>query len=428
MNSFSDSAATLRSPPVTETKSAGTLRRLLTSKSAKRFAALAVLAAGLYALGSEELFVASDAAVVSSYTVALRTPIEGVVHGLAVTVGATVARAATLARVENDRVDDQRLNDLLAANHRAEADLASTEAARAVLERLRGELARRVAAHQALVAAREQAALAGASGQAEAASAARAQARVDLGRKSRLAQAGFAAPAEIDKLRTALLVASHQEETAQATAEMAGIEEQAARAGIQIGPGDNDVSYSTQRGDEVDIRLAELDRAIADARAAREATAAEIAAERARLARLAEATLKAPLAGMVWKLGAAEGERIASGEMVAELVDCDSPFVIAAIPQSRFSDIAVGQQVKFRLTGDGAEQHGQVISVTGAASLTQDRNLAAVPVARPSSVTVWIRPDRARGQSGECLIGRTAHVLIPTGITSAATRLIRAVF
>jgi hypothetical protein len=33
---------------------------------------------------------------------------------------------------------------------------------------------------------------------------------------------------------------------------------------------------------------------------------------------------------MIWKLGAADGERLGTGDMVAEIVDCNAPFLLAA--------------------------------------------------------------------------------------------------
>ncbi|TPW00210.1 MAG: hypothetical protein USCAAHI_00357 [Beijerinckiaceae bacterium] len=55
-------------------------------------------------------------------------------------------------------------------------------------------------------------------------------------------------------------------------------------------------------------------------------------------------------AGMIWKLGAANGERLGTGDMAPDIVDCNAPFLLAAIPQDRFSDVEVGGLAQFRLS------------------------------------------------------------------------------
>jgi hypothetical protein len=58
---------------------------------------------------------------------------------------------------------------------------------------------------------------------------------------------------------------------------------------------------------------------------------------------------------MIWKLGAADGERLGIGDMAAEIVDCNAPFLLAAIPQNRFSDVEIAGVVQFRLSGERTE-------------------------------------------------------------------------
>ena len=53
---------------------------------------------------------------------------------------------------------------------------------------------------------------------------------------------------------------------------------------------------------------------------------------------------------MIWKLGAANGERLVTGDMAPDIVDCNAPFLLAAIPQDRFSDVEVGGLAQFRLS------------------------------------------------------------------------------
>jgi hypothetical protein len=119
----------------------------------------------------------------------------------------------------------------------------------------------------------------------------------------------------------------------------------------------------------------------------------------------------APSAGMVWKLGASNGERVGAGETIAQIVDCDSAFIIARVPQNRVPDIMVGDEAEFRLSGDETKRHGRVLTVTGDAT-GGDRNLAAVPFEEKGpTAAVRIAMDPV---AGECPVGRTARVLLPS--------------
>jgi multidrug resistance efflux pump len=167
------------------------------------------------------------------------------------------------------------------------------------------------------------------------------------------------------------------------------------------------------------MRLAEVEREIAYLGASEAETSARLDAERHRFDLLHGADLIAPSAGMLWKLGASEGERLAASDTVAEMVDCRSAFVVAAIPQDRFSDIEIGGLARVRLSGETLDRVGRVVSLTGEASLANDRNLAAAPpVQRVATATARIEVASSANAARDCLVGRTARVLLPTSADS----------
>jgi multidrug resistance efflux pump len=155
-------------------------------------------------------------------------------------------------------------------------------------------------------------------------------------------------------------------------------------------------------------------------------TEARLAAEERRLALLTQAELKVPSRGMIWKLGASNGERVAIGDTVAEVIDCGSSFIVASIPQRDFSRVELGGLARFRLSGETVDREGRVMSVTGDVSVSGDRNLAAAPVAETAAsgiVRIEVAPS---GNSGaECLVGRTARVLLPVSGGGPVERLLR---
>jgi hypothetical protein len=117
---------------------------------------------------------------------------------------------------------------------------------------------------------------------------------------------------------------------------------------------------------------------------------------------------------MIWRLGAAPGERVAPGDLLAQLVDCGAAFLAVAVSQDRLPDIDLTSLATFRLAGEQQDRTGPVIAITGEAAVRGDSSLATVPAAatKPvASVLVAVPPSPNR--LGACLVGRTARVLLP---------------
>ncbi len=399
------------------------------SRLLKLAVACVVLAMGGYAVWSAQAYVVSDNAVVSAYVTALRAPIEGYVSVGQIPVGAEISRGDVLATVTNPRVDDQHLSELQDRAGRLAMEKAAITRQRDTLESTWRDLMVRGEAYRRAVLARL-------SGQLEATRMALAarqaeseQARRDYVRKAELVRSGTASLSDLVMSHFGFVWLSRQAQSlaGQVTAMQAQFD--AAALGVMTDDGGNDVTYSVQRADEVRLRLAEVDRAldtvIGDAKEAGD----RLADEARRIALLRSATMAAPSAGMLWKVGSSNGERIGTGDTTAELVDCGAAFLIATIPQIDYADVILGGDARFRLSGETTERIGTVISVTGDASLLGDRNLAAVPTDKHSpAAIVRIAVPPSRNVAAACLVGRTARVLLPTierNATDAAMRLIR---
>jgi multidrug resistance efflux pump len=403
------------------------LKRML-----KLAAACSVLAAGGYAIWSAQRFVVSDNAVVSAYVIALRAPIEGYVSTGRTQVGAEIQRGDVLATIANPLVDDQHLTDLEDRVQRLAMEEAAVTRQRAALEATQDELMQRAAEYRRAMLARLSGQVVATKMALEAKQAESEQARHDYARKVELARSGTASPADLDRSQSAFEALDRQAQSLAGQLIAIQAQMEAADHGVMTEPGGNDVAYSVQRADEVRLRLAELDRTLDTVRNDAAEANSRLAAERRRISRLRSATMAAPSAGMLWKIGAADGERLGIGDATAELVDCSAAFLVATIPQTAYTDVAPGSEARFRLSGETFERTGKVISVTGDASLIGDRNLAAVPADqhRPT-VMVRIAVPPSRNSASECLVGRAARVLLPTAersIADIATRLVQRIF
>jgi len=382
--------------------------------------AAAVLAIGAYAVMADQIAIATDNAVVSAYSVALRTPIDGVVGDTPLRIGDRVNRGAVLAQINNNRVNDERLVDLREHLTEAHAHYAAMAAEEASLEAIQKDLVLRSDAYVQASAARLAGSVEEARNSLAALYARRDEAKKNLDRRATLAQSGFTAGADLEKAQSDFDVATHEAAAQQGRLESLLAQTVAIRNGVVSEPGSNDVAYSRQRADEVALRLADLDQQRALTLADIKETEARLTSEQERIEKLQTASMIAPTSGMIWKLAASGGERLGAGETIAQIVDCDAAFVIAEVPQNRVPDIEVGGDAEFRLSGDQIKRHGRILSVTGDAN-GGDHNLAAIPFdGKGLTATVRIAMDPS---PGECFVGRTARVLIPSNGPGLISRL-----
>ncbi|MFO1184590.1 MAG: HlyD family efflux transporter periplasmic adaptor subunit [Bauldia sp.] len=408
-----------RAGPLPEATTAAGLH-LPWSRMAKLGGAAVVLAVGAYAVLADQLAIATDNAVISAYSVALRSPIDGEVAGKPLRVGDRIERGAVLADIENIRVDDQRLVDLREHLAQAQAVLAATRSQQTALADMRAELDRRVESFLAATRERYDATAAEAERTLAVLEERQIQAERVLARRLVLSSRGATTAVEVERAESDVAAATLEVSAQRAKLGTLRVQQTAIAEGIVTELGSNDVVYSRQRADELAIRLHDLDTRAAEVGAEIAEFSARLANEEGRIGRMRTAAIAAPTSGMVWKLNATPGERIRAGETYAQVVDCDRSFLIATVPQKRVPDIGVGSVAEFRLAGDQQRRTGQVVSVTGDAT-GGDTNLAAIPFAQQGAVAtlrIAIPP-----QNGECLVGRTARVVIPAQGSGLFARL-----
>jgi multidrug resistance efflux pump len=396
---------------------------------AKIGVALTLVGLGAFSIASEQGFVASDNAVVSTRIISLRAPIDGVAESVDGGVGSFVTRGQLLVHISNPLFNNERAVELRETLKRLRTEQKSTEADRAAQLALRAELKDRAAIHAKANAER----LAGleAEGQKtlEALVAKERQAQFDVDRSLPLASRGILSKAGAERLQTALQAARNDVEAQKGRLTSLRAEAEAAHSGVLSSPGGIDVSYSAQRADQVAIEIAHLNRTIADLGAEAQTTEARLDNEERRAALTRSADLKAPVDGMIWRLGASDAERLGAGDMAAELVDCNAPALLVAIPQDRFSDIKIGGLARYRLSGESNERSGAVLSVAGQGNLSHSEHYAALPVAEIGSTIIAQVAVKAPESSNEpCLIGRTARVLLPTTGAGLFDRISRRLF
>lgn len=395
----------------------------------KLVAGVGLLGMGLYGVLSEQNYVSATNAVVSAYVVSVRTPIDGVIAGLPTGAGVYVREGEILGHVENPRTDQQHLENLKLVEERARSEAGAISVEQEELEKQRRELQWRASAYTKAVAERLQVKMKEDGGLLLAKQAAARQAKRDLERGHEMRASGINSDAEVDKLETQNEVAQREAEAQQAALSATRAEAEAASKGIFIEPGENEIGYSRQRSDEIQLRLAEVNRNLTALKTQATAAGEQLEKETHHAELMTKADLVSPISGLLWKLDAMNGERVATGDTVAEYVDCKQSFVLVEISQDRVPEIAVGAEARIKLSGEFEERAGTIVSVNGDPQKERNQKLAAVPFREANEQMAVVRVElNADGTQSECIVGRTARVLLATRGSSLLSRWIRGVF
>lgn len=401
-------------------------KKAIFSKILKISTGISLIVICLYIVLTERGIVTSDNAVVSSYKISVRSPIEGYIEkSILERIGQNIDKNETIAIVEDNRIDNQRLVDLRILTNTYEKEKNALEKQKYQLEDFYGSLIARREGHYKASIEYYQNLKVEAEKNNESKLAREQVIEKELARKTTLLRSGFATLAEIDKLRGDYESAKKDTQAAKARMETLQGQVNAAREGIIIDSGSsNDVPYSLQRADEIRIRLTEIERAIDTARTNAYSTRERAQLEAQRVEKLERAIVKSPIDGILWKIGANTGERVGKGEMIAEIVDCKNQFILAAIPQDRFDDVFIGTTVEYRLAGEKEKREGKIFAITGEASVAEDKNLAGAPQnQRTNSAIARIEIQPSQNKVGECLVGRTARVILTSKKGDAKSQL-----
>ncbi len=380
----------------------------------KPAAALTILFAGAFGILSEQSTITANSAVISTRVVSVRTPIEGLFSAAALKANQPVQRGVSLGAVANNRFDPQAQELYQQQAIESTTQAAALGAEERTLRAQRAELLSRVRAHTEALTGRMDRVETEAEGALTARQAGFKLASADLERGKQLFDLGIVSRAALDKLDADAAVAQAElrgEESALAATRSEGA---AVRHGMMIEAGNNnDVAYSEQRIDEIDLRLADLERERLNAEAAAVAAQGSYTQALEHNQAMGSAALVAPASGMLWKWFAVDGERVGVGDKVAELVDCQSAFLLAALPQDRVPAIAIGSSARYRLSGESVEHLARVASINAELPTLEGNKLAAEPIKVDDRPAVLVRLDLdPKDEAKGCLVGRTASVVI----------------
>ena len=406
-------SATTRSALAARAGLSATLGRPL-----KLAAACAVLVVGGYAIWSAQRFVVSDNAVVSAYVMSLRAPIEGYVSGHPAAIGREIHGGDILATMTNPLADDQRLVDFEERVNRLTVEQATLLRQRDTLEATRRDLLQRAEEHRHAMVAKL-------SGQVASAHGTRGQlAESEQAKRDSIARSTWRAR---EQHRPPIWTRAFRIRRTGTPSALAGRAAHRLPGGTRRGPRYSDrerratmCHTRSQRADEVPTAPGRTRPRAGHRTGGRHRRRFRAGSRTSQADHAPLGDDGSTVAGMLWKLGASTGERIGTEIRggTGRLRRCVSGRDHAAEGLHEHCATAAMRGSVWRVKR--AERTGRIMSITGDASLIGDRNLAAVPPDQHQpTVMVRIEVPPSPNSAAECLVGRTARILLPTSAAAS---------
>jgi multidrug resistance efflux pump len=372
---------------------------------------LAIVATVGYAPAQRLLQTSSVEAIVNARTITVRASIDGEVKAPheSIAFGTALQPGEELFSIVNRRADRTRLDDLRRQLETLEEDrpllVERLKNRQALFADLSGQtrlfLAGRIAQLEARAAELRST--------IEATTAQKIEAKATYDRIVELTRTKVESPAALERAKRDYNVASQNLAGAQSRLEANNVELDAARQGTFIGDSYNDRPRSSQRADELQQEIAELEWTLRthDERISR--LHADVTDEATRFADLSAATIVAPTKGSVWEVMTAPGEEVRKGQDLLRVLDCSEAVVTAVVSEAVYNRLRVGSPATFRFRDGGKDLPATVVRLTGVAA--SPANFAIQPAALIKEnyhVTVNV-PALATEQG--CSVGRTGRVV-----------------
>lgn len=351
---------------------------------------------------------------VNARLVIVAAPIDGTVLNTAPRSGTSLPTGGHLLSIRNDRVNRYQLSELQAEFKATQENLKAIASHETELIGLRDDLKTRLELYKNATIRSIDRAI---SVQEErvGADAAREEERLgDLIRKQALRVSGHLSESELGRAQMARDVARHELEGA--TSELARLKEkrEAAKMGIYIDEGRNDVPYSLQRIDEITIALVNLATRRDEYRARVNKLEQQIAEETERVNKLGFAAVYSEIDGVMWRNYVVAGSNVTVGHELLNILDCHDLFVDILVHEVDYDELLPGREAEVRLLGRDSAIPGQVSFVRGSRADFEDKILAAgLPrmEGKYAKIRVNLSPsDLNTDYQNFCQVGRSVQV------------------
>ena len=349
--------------------------------------ALIVAAAGGWALSA--LRISTTQAIISAPVSQALSSAEGRVLWVADSGrGIEVRQGQALARIKADLPDRSHLIEIEAHLERLTAEAALAARREADLSDLLADLNRRAEAHREAALMRLSARSEADKAHLEACEARLGDALQQLERLEAIRRSGSVSQSQLDAAQAIADAARAERDEAAALLAMTGTDLDALRRGVWSAIPEG-APWPERQAMEVARDLAAASRDIARTTAEREAVARQVDKERALLAARADFEVVAPGDGVLFRRAAAD--RVAPGDLLLEVVDCDAREIAASFPANALSRLSPDDIVEIRVDAQGWQKLPNWRLLGGAARL-EAADYAAAPRQVDAADSILLAP------------------------------------
>lgn len=352
-------------------------------------------------------------AVVTTDTVDVTAPIEGIVRRGPVKPGSLLDEGAELASVTNQLVDASPHNETRARLAALEGDVQSIEWLIAQLERINQSLAARGVKFQAQ-RSRQLELLAGELQANVSASQARLrEAEARAARVQAMNREGVATLQAVEEAERDRAVAKESEAAAASQLDNARATLDALKDGLSLSDFSTaDKSYSGQRQDEVLVALTRLRAEVNTKKTLRDALAAQLKTQVAQYERESSARVVTQHRSRLLSVDVGDGVYVTRGTKLGRLADCSRLRVMVYVNERSYNRLRVGDVATIEVGLDDAAFTGRVELLLGPPELRVSAQAAAGLSSdlRDRYAVLVESSDLTQALSGSCNVGQSAKV------------------
>ena len=352
----------------------------------------------------------SAEAFVNARIITLRAPVDGEVTwmGDGIGIGSRASAAEPLIRIVEPRIDRARELDLERELDRAQMNERAIRQRLVSLTALSADLGGQTESFRVGRMSQLDERIRELDSQIVAAEAVRTESKSQLERYEQLAAKGIVRQALLQKAARDATVAGEAVAQLHHKRGSVNVELEAARDNRFVGDSFNDSPRSAQRSEELAQIIAEARQQLSTQVAHSHYLSTAVDQERKRTKLLSTAEITSPNNAAVWEIMTTHGERVSRGQELIRLVDCSSAIVSAAVDESVYDRVVVGDPATFRARGESVDRPGRVVRLTGMAAAGATLAISPSTMLKAPFRAAVLVPSLTQGSS--CSLGRTGKV------------------
>jgi len=374
-------AASMTAPPAEQKSPArGTFLSRFSVGQTVRIAGISGALMSLSLLGSNLAFrSASDRAIINAPAITLSNQFEGTVTGAPPAAGTGIHRGQVLCSIADDHLDASRLQQLIADSTVTEQQIAALTHEKQDLQNQRDQIRKRLAAYQKALLNQLAQRMEEANAVTASAAAKLARATEVMKRVQQCEAGGATSGNESGDAQAEFNVCKSDLTAAQTVEKRLADERNRVAEGVFISEDDgrNDVPYSQQFIDQIDLRIATLTTQLAECGCRREQLHRQIDLESGLVDGQALQKIVAPVDGVVYQRLAVAGTELPARSPLFQLINPGAIYVDALVGDSLFRSIRINEAVIIRLVGSNEVVSGRVVCKLGPSTAPDSRTDAA---------------------------------------------------